>query len=186
MIKAFSVLWIIFFTVQHAVAQEKAVEVLNEVYCLGARACNPYSSVEIHLPANTVKWFYTVMATKNRRTARRLKKNPALLATFPDLVAARANEQVETDYDFSPAFIGDATCSVYLLKHAADGENFSTAGGVYYYYPDFSKKNVPSLGMVIDEPKLCFGTQRLGLKNPLAFMEPGNTYVVLTVVAISR
>jgi hypothetical protein len=172
--------------VQHALAQEKAVEVLNEVYCLGARACTPYSSVEIYLPANTVKWFYTVMATKNRRTARRLKKNPALLATFPDLVAVRADEQDEAGDDFSPVFIGDANCSVYLLKHAADGENFTTAGSVYYYYPDYSKSNIPSLGMVIDEPKLCFGTQRLGLKNPHAFMEPGNTYVVLTVVAITR
>ena len=60
------------------------------------------------------------------------------------------------------------------------------AGGAYFFYGEYSRKNVPSTGMIIEDPVLCRGTQYIGLENARAFTESYNVYVVLTVVAVTE
>ncbi|PHN07171.1 hypothetical protein CRP01_08065 [Flavilitoribacter nigricans DSM 23189 = NBRC 102662] len=165
-----------------AKAQEEAVLVVNEIYCLGTRACTPHTSVAFELPPNTTRWFYTLSTTQKLKKAKRIRKNPQLLA----MVSAPGVEREKMDEYEEPVFGGDANCSVYLLKHYTDQENFGKPGGVYFYYPEYSQKETPSLGMVIDESVICHGKQYIGLENPNAYTDLVNIYAVLTVVAITQ
>lgn len=158
-------------------AQEQTVMVHNDIHCLGTRGCAPQTSVRIDLPPGTIRWFYTVNTTRKLKKARKIKKNPALRSLF-------SKESGSMPVEFEPVFGGDGHCSVYLLKHPSDAEGFVTAGGVYFFYPEYSKKNVPTLGMVIDEPLLCYGTRYIGLEKLKGQIDPLNSYAVLTVVAI--
>lgn len=159
--------------------------VLNEVYCLGTRSCSPYLSIEVELPPNTTRWFYTMTTTKRPRKARRLKKHPAILAAFP--AASLANSGIsKTGYQPEPIPAGEGHCSIYLLKSHRDSYSFAEAGGVYSYYPEYSVKDLPSTVMLITESVLRHGTQYIGLKNPVAAQDASNTYVVLTVVAMTH
>lgn len=162
-------------------AQDKAVEVINNIYCLGIVDCNPSLTEAIELPPNTKRWFYTVTATKSPQKAAAIRKNPAIFSVFPDLKSKKRRKKKSQ----IPVHTGDGVCSVYLLKHADDTEKFVVAGGAYFFYGEYSRKNVPTAGMIIEESSLCRGTQYIGLENSRAFTEAYNMYVVLTVIAIT-
>lgn len=169
-------------------AQDQAVEVINEIYCIGVVDCSPNNIVEFELPPNTARWFYTVTATKSPQIAESLKDNPALFSIFPDIQSPnkRKNKRKSKSKRVEPAYPGDGNCSVYLLKTAFDSEKFMTPGGAYFFHGAYSQKNVPSAGMIIDDPVLCKGNQYIGIENSRAFMEQFNIYVVLTVIAVTK
>jgi hypothetical protein len=164
-------------------AQERAVEVLNKVYCLGIMDCSPSVTQAIELPENTKRWFYTVTATKSPQKARAIRKDPSVFRVFPALHSARKRRKAEKE---APVYPGDGNCSVYLLKHYEDTEKFVVAGGAYFFYGQYSRKNVAATGMIIDDPYVCKGTQYIGLENSRAFTESYNMYVVLTVIAMTE
>ncbi|PHN06401.1 hypothetical protein [Flavilitoribacter nigricans] len=180
--KALSILLsLVFFTV-NGHAQSKTVEVLNQTYCLGVISCTPSTTLEIELPENTVRWFYTVTATKSPQKAASVRRNPSIYQVFPDLLTKRKFRKK----DPQPVYPGDGVCSVYLLKNKSDTEKFMVAGGAYFFYGEYSRRNVPASGMIIDDPSLCRGTQYIGLENSRAFTESFNMYAVLTVIAMTE
>lgn len=157
------------------------MEIVNKVYCLGVEDRSPNVTVKVNLPAGTKKWFYTVTATKSQFKAESIRDNPTLFSIFPNLISERAPAASKAS---TPVYAGDGNCSVYFLKEKSDAQKFITPGGAFFYHSEYSKVNVPSAGVIIDNAWLCSGTQFIGLENSRAYHEMIDMYVVLTVVAI--
>jgi hypothetical protein len=168
------------------IAQNRAIEIINETYCIGVVDCSPNTTVEVELPPNTVRWFYTVTATKSPQIAESVQANPTIFSIFPNIQTERnrKSKRKRKPEQIAPVYPGDGNCSVYLLKSEFDTEKFMIPGGTYFFHGEYSRKNIPSTGMVIDDPVLCKGTQYIGIENSRAFMEQFNIYVVLTVIAV--
>lgn len=172
-----------FFVAHFSFAQEQVVEVLNKVYCLGVMDCSPSLTEAIDLPPGTKRWFYMATATKSPQKANAVRNNPSIFSVFPSLQSDRRRKKKKQQ---TPVYTGDGNCSIYLLKHYDDTEKFVVAGGAYFFYGEYSRKNVPATGMIIEDPVLCEGTQYIGLENSRAFTESYNVYVVLTVIAVTE
>lgn len=166
---------------------ERAVSVLQpqEFFLYGNLAFAKNSSIilEVVLPENTIKWYYTFAASRNKEQIAQTKSQLNLLGQLSKLIDASGTTATALSLLSKPP--GNDFCNIYLFNSHSDAKTFEkdfTLNG-FRYIREGSRLNFISGPVEITDQSHVSGRQYLGFNNPATTF--GIT-CVLEVVAIVK
>ncbi len=139
--------------------------------------------LEVDLPPNTIKWYYTVAAARTKELIAFSKAQFSLLAQLTRIIDNTGTAAKALTLLTTPP--GNDYCNVYLLASAQDAKAFNKEFSLknYQFISESSRENIVSGTVEITHSERVSGKQFLGFYNPSAIY--GITMVV-EVVAIVK
>lgn len=167
---------------------EKAVSLIQpqEYYINSYLNLTGQSSLilEVDLPPNTIKWYYTVAAARTKELIRFSKAQFTLLAQLTRIIDQTGTAAKALTLLTTPP--GNDYCNVYLLASAGDAKAFNQEFSLknYQFISESSRENIVSGTVEVTQPERVKGKQYLGFYNPSAIY--GVTMVVEVVAIIKE
>lgn len=137
--------------------------------------------LDIALPPNTVKWYYTFGATRDNDRVQQTQNELKLVAQLTKLIDRSGTTANALNLLTGPP--GEDFCNVYLFPSQEDANNFDKDLSSYSYNRQGSRPNYRSGIVEITDPIQCRGTQFVGIDNPSGFY---GISCAIEVVAIVR
>ncbi|MCB0608339.1 MAG: hypothetical protein KDD12_11535 [Lewinella sp.] len=122
--------------------------------------------LEVNLPPNTVRWFYTVAASRSKESIRHAKAQFSLFAQLTRIIDKTGTAAKAIDLLTTPP--GNDYCNVYLLNSKQDADAFNKEFSIksYGFHAGCSRENYVSGTVEVAEPAFLSGKQYLGFYNP--------------------
>lgn len=136
--------------------------------------------IPVALPKNTVRWYYTVYASRNQDEVEKTSREFNLLGQLAKLFDASGVLKFGIDQLTQPP--GSDYCDIYLL----DGQNATPFEQkiAYQYYREGTRENVKSGLTEITSSQFLSGDWYIGLKNPDSYY--GITAAIQIVAVVSE
>lgn len=132
-------------------------------YLVGGK---PFVVLDVNLPPNTVKWYYTFSTARDESKINTTKSNLNLLTQLSSIIDYTGTTANAINALTAPP--GEDYCNTYLLQSYSDAVSFAKNGGGNYIRLG-SRANFKSGTVEITNPTNCKGVQYIGINNPSGF-----------------
>lgn len=134
---------------------------INNDYFMGGMNRNVYS---IKLPDNTIRWFYSIVAYRDKEKIQQVESQMNLVGNLTKLIDKSGTTKLALSLMSKPPSAD--YCNVYLFPSYNDAQNFKN-NNEYNYSSSASRLNCTSCGLVeVSNSEYLSGTQYIGIQNP--------------------
>jgi hypothetical protein len=125
--------------------------------------------LDVKLPANTVKWYYTFGATRDNDRVQQTQNQLKLVSQLIKIVDVSGTAANALNLLSGPP--GEDFCNLYLFSSQGDANQFDKDLSLdsWNYNRQGSRPNYRSGIVEINDPNHCSGTQYIGIDNPSGF-----------------
>jgi len=160
---------------------ETLVEQPVGVFHLGNRTSDTREVVQVKLPPNTIRWFYTFSAYRDKAAVDRGKSVFNLFSELSKFIDESGATAFALDKISNPP--GTDYADAFLLLSANDVKKFENRENDFIPVREGSRKNLISGKFIIDNPSFTKGYQYLGFRNNNLFY---GVNIQVQIVAVVR